>query len=313
VGSGPGGKGWIVRHVDRRRWGALAGIAAAVCLALTMAPSATTNATAAGTDVARFQAATMVSQASGCHGSYHYAFQFTSHSTYQDHTGCANPDLYGGWIGVDGQIQTPTAVPTLDSSQDHDAGWMGVYWIGANGAKDTWLQIGWYTGIIANTLGSCQPTLCVQRTGSFGLYVEYQKANGTVYHVYDKSSLGLGGHVTYRVQYAPTLGSGCWTAYYNYSTVAATVCGLPTSGPIWVVNELDNNSGLANMASSEFGTATPGTNETLRLFGAQGYQDWNQKLLAGGTGEIDERGFPPSDNYIMSASKLYWDLHTSQN
>jgi hypothetical protein len=244
------------------------------------------------------------------HGAYHYAMQYTATDTASLHDGCIT-NIYSGWIGVNGQIQTPAAVPALDSGRDHDIGWLGAVFYGST---TSWLQIGWYTGIIGDGVTpGCQVGHCVQRSGNFGIYVESKSPSGA-YAVYDLGALSPGQNVTYRVEYRPDAGAGCWEAFYNYSVSGMYSCGQPTSGNMQAVHELYNGSGSAHMGTSWFGTSAAGTNQTLRLKSGSGsYQDWDQTLTTRGTRTSDERGNAAGHNYVGSASKLWWYFTTYQS
>jgi hypothetical protein len=236
---------------------------------------------------------------------YHYALQFTAVSTTSNpHNGCglSVEAVYHGWAGINGQIQTPTSVVSM-SGADHAVGWIGMYWL----AQDTWIQIGWYTGIVGiGTTTDCQPGICVRRSGSYGLYVEAQR--GSDYSIYDFSHLAPGGRVTYRIERHQD--PGCWSVYYNYNVFAASFCGFPSAGGAFVVNELYNPSGSSHMPRSEFGVASRGTNQTLRLRGANGWVDWTTAVK---TRQVDERGNPAGRNYNMSGIHSYWNVLTFES
>ena len=159
---------------------------------------------------------------------------------------------------------------------------------------NAWLQTGWYSG----AGGECQVS-----GGNYRLYVEWKRP-GEGAHCVDVSPLALGGSVIYRVQFA---GNGCWDAFYNYSTLAVEVCGMPNSMVAEMNNELLNNSGGTTvMPRSVFGASDPNTNNALRLLGASGYQPWDSALTVGGTLYYDERqGTAPY--YYMSSQNLFFN------
>ena len=240
---------------------------------------------------------------------YHYAYQYTASDTASRHDGCAY-NVYSGWIGVDGQIQTPGTAPSLTAGRDHDLGWLGAVFYGS---RTSWLQIGWYTGVISDGTPGCPVGHCVQRSGSYGIYVESMSPTGA-YAVYDKGALSLGQKVTYRVEYRPSAGAGCWEAYYNYNVSAMYSCGQPGSGSMQAVHELYDGSGNAHMGTSWFGTAATGTNQTLRLKNGSGsYEDWDQSLTAHGTRTVDDRNESAGHRYVISSAKLWWNFTTYQN
>jgi hypothetical protein len=235
-----------------------------------------------------------LSAASACPSrGYHRAMLATVRSSTVSHTcGFVGP-AYEGWLGINSQITTPNASANLaNTTADHAVGWIGMV---NYGAELNWIQIGWYTGGIAG----CP----IVPNGQYGLYLEW-KIPGDSSHCIRLSPLAYGSNVTYRIQH---MGNGCWQGYYNYNTAAGgQVCGLPRTMSAQAVNELANGSGNSTtMPRSVFGSASPNTNQALRLMGANGYEPWDTSLLAGGTAVGDERtGSAP--HYYVSAYNLYY-------
>ncbi|MEU8070340.1 MULTISPECIES: hypothetical protein [unclassified Micromonospora] len=236
------------------------------------------------------------SAASVCDGPYHHAELLTALSTEEDHGCYAFATPYNGWIGVNGQITTPTEDPQLYSTYtDHVNGFVQMVSTGSNWSVwNAWLQIGWYSG----TILGCPTT----PTNEYRLYVEW-KLPGQSTSCRQVSPLSKGGSVIYRVEFE---GSGCWRAYYNYNSLAERVCGLPNSMAASTSNELYNGTGRSTkMPRSTFGASDPNTNAALRIKGASGYQPWDSSLTKGGTILKDERGsFCPC--YVNSPYAAYY-------
>ena len=197
--------------------------------------------------------------------------------------GCTfNSAPYQGWIGINGQIITPSAAPAggFYGGADFAAGWIGMAHFAANGGSDAYIEIGWYTG----SPDSC-PTIT---DGTYALYLGYLRLGGT-FQCTRISFLSYGSAVTYRIQ---STSGGCWQAYYNYSTpAAAPVCGLPSAMAAMVDNVLGNSDGIYMVTpTSEFGSSSPGTNPALRLRNGTGnYEPWDSSLTAGATATQDEQ------------------------
>ena len=239
-------------------------------------------------------------------GGYHYAGQVTAlDSTF---TQCGVTREYGGWNGVDGQLQTPATLATLGNyATDHTLGLFP-----AQIDNDTyWLQLGWYTGIISN--GPVPPLCfypnCVYRNSTYGYYIENQSPSG--YLVEDFGPAALGSARTSDMIYNAS--SGCWEAYLSYGgSVSFQDCkeGAFHSGAMWATSEMLSQSGVAaGLPTSYFGTTNPNTNAALRLHGGNGWVSWNGSLSSYGTETFDERNTAPK--YTTSRlSSCCWDFET---
>lgn len=130
--------------------------------------------------------------------------------------------------------------------------------------------------------------------------------------MFDISGLGFSSNITYRIQF--DAGTGCWFAYYNYNTLAATFCSYAeVSGRMDAMAESYASSpGTTGMALTFFGADAGGTNQTLRLKGAAGYQDWTTSLLAGSTALVDDRTDTPR-SFWRSAYRSHWYFKSYSN
>ncbi len=215
-----------------------------------------------------------VASASGPCGGYGYSAQLTaSTSGAVVCPGDSNP--YYGYNGVDGQIQTPPQLAPIPINNDaHSIGYVDANF---NTANSAWLQIGWASGLVTrgHTISNCTFDInCIYSYNQYLLYFEQLEPNG-FYFIKHMGSLGLSGLVTYRIQYSSS--DNCWLTYYNNSTLTDSSCVVyPISGFMAAANETwSGPSGYMGMPMSNFGSATPNTNQTMRLHGASGWADWS--------------------------------------
>jgi hypothetical protein len=212
-------------------------------------------------------------------GINHYASQYTAITAKS--TICPDvSNFYNGWIGLDGEIVTPSALSsTINFQTDHSAGYLDMEYKSDSGH----LQIGWFEGTVGSpgSNGSCVAPGCARTSNGYKLYLE--RFNNLNYSVTVLSSLGYGGAVIYRIQYDAI--SQCWQAYYNYNTTAgAPSCGEDHSATAIASNEVGGANALrqpdfyVGMPLSEFGNANQNSNDALRVEGGNGYEPWDTSL-----------------------------------
>lgn len=235
---------------------------------------------------------------------YHYAGQYTSH--VGGLTQCADYDEYFGWNGVDGAITAPSTVPTLaDYTVDHVAGWIGVQFSN----YQTWLQTGWYTGTLsAAPPPPCDIGLCVQRSGSYGRYIENQNTVG--YNVYDYGTAAPASTATSLIAYDAS--SGCWEVYITYGgPLKWQDCSEVGSGAMVATTEMEDLSGVAPpLPMAHFGYSNPNTNQALRLHGGAGWVPWNATLSSWYTQRYDEHSFTPK--YVLTTLNANYYFEANQ-
>lgn len=78
-----------------------------------------------------------------CNSYWAYAGQFTG-SVNGDYVCPTNP--YWGYVGVDGNIETPSALPSALTSDDHSLGFTSALF----NNYAAWLQVGWMAGYIGD-------------------------------------------------------------------------------------------------------------------------------------------------------------------
>ena len=195
-----------------------------------------------------------------CNGAFAYASQYTSTSALS--SACPS-NLYYGYTGVDGQISTPSSLPSNLGADDHSAGFLDAQF----STPSTWIKVGWMVGYFSGN------GYTIQSPNQYRLYFEETYPSG-YYFLQNVSPLALSGHVTYRIEY---IGNGCYNTYYNYDTLTDSSCGFPISGAMVAANETGNGGtgSYSSMPLSWFGSATPNTNQTLRLKGGAGWSDWS--------------------------------------
>lgn len=238
-------------------------------------------------------------QAPGLSGSYDYAFQYTGTAAAFYHLPTCPHNGYFGWVGVNGQVVTPSHFPNLGgSSTNHSIGWLGVSFDDTPGPMgSSWAQEGWYAGCLA---GQGQQ-ICT--SGSvMDYYDEQYDAGNDAYYVFDNGTLSDGsGHII-RIEYSP--GDKCWYEYFNYSTLEDSLCSvqggpIPGSAAMEATSEVwSGNGGTIEMPKTVYGYSSPGTNSTLRIKGAAGWVNWTSSLSTGGTIAWDERNTSPT--YTLS-------------
>ena len=203
-----------------------------------------------------------------CNSYWAYAGQFTG-SVNGDYVCPTNP--YWGYVGVDGNIETPSALPSALTSDDHSLGFTSALF----NNYAAWLQVGWMAGYIGD------PGIHIQSFTQYRLYFEQTYPAGG-YYVKDVSPLAYGGNVIYRIEY---IGNGCWNTSYNYNVLTDQSCTYPASG-MMVANSETGNGGtdtFSSMPRSWFGSSTPATNATMRLKGGSGWGDWSSAINTGTT------------------------------
>ena len=138
---------------------------------------------------------------------------------------------------------------------------------------------------------------CIQRDRTYGWYAENLSLLG--YSVYDYGQAFTNAVTTARVVYNAS--SGCWEAYLTYTgqLKSQVLHGEPPTGSMWALLEVLIQSGVsAHVPNYNFGATNPNSNQAMRLFGANGFEPWDDTLLAQTTDEFDERTSVPS--YILS-------------
>jgi len=232
---------------------------------------------------------------------YHYAGQHTSH--VEQLVQCPSmPDFYYGWKGVNGQLTVPSsALPLANDIWDHYNGYLSAQFDHASG-PDSFLQIGWMTGTIAQNPENCLAPTCLRvPEGSYRWYAENRIGTGGPgeFFIYSYGTPPLGGVTTSRVVWNPN--SSCWETYLTYvywpNYKLRDCFGEPGSGAMVASAETFSAFGpnsIVRLPVSTFGVATPSTNQTLRLQGAPGWENWDGSLVAWGTQSVDERFTDPT-------------------
>lgn len=194
-----------------------------------------------------------------CNAAFAYAGQMTS--TTAGESACPNYG-YFGYVGIDGQIQTPGALPSGLSVDDRALGYLNASF----NNYQAWLQVGWMAGYLGDSSSS------ISSYDAYRLYFEQLYPSG-FYYVKNVSGLGYGGKVTYRIDYA---GNGCWKTFYNYNVQTDYSCSYPASSLMSASSETGNGGtgSFSSMPRSWFGVAASNTNQTLRLRGSTGWHDW---------------------------------------
>jgi hypothetical protein len=236
-------------------------------------------------------------------GALHWAVQWAAHSSYFYHPP-SDPavDGYFGWVGVNGEIKTPTYVPDMNNPNfDHSLGNLSMVFSRVN----SWVQVGWYSGTVAPE-GGCPGPECITRNGSLGMYWETLYPGGGYVNT-DLGTLAYGERVIYRIQWNSFL--TCWDVYIRYSTKVASVCSHPGSGMPYAGSEVyDAYGGLygpVEMPLASYGFSNPNTNNALRIKGlCSGFEPWDTALCAWSTGRYDERYSDPM--YRISHYNTWW-------
>jgi len=235
----------------------------------------------------------------------HYAGQYTAMDS--NYTQCAPFNEYGGWNGVDGQLQTPATVPSMGNDAfDHVAGLLS-----AQLDNDTrWVQLGWYTGLATETeyWYNCTYPLCTWRCcQTMGYYVETVDSQGYTINDYGQALVNTAR--TSAMIYNAS--SGCWEAYLTYDGKMSTQdCfeGIYHSGAMFAASEMYDASGTApGLPTSYFGSSSPNTNAALRLHGGNGWVSWNGSLSSYYTETFDEHSYIPGYT-ISRLSNCCWDF-----
>lgn len=210
------------------------------------------------------------SNANPCGGDHTFAYAGQNTATGNGAGECPDNLAYT-YYGVDGQIETPPALaPIASGDLDHSAGYLAAWF---NTANTSWVQIGWMMGKLGNGVpGTCAyDSDCLYSWNQYLLYYERHTSGGG-YLVKHYGSLSLSGLVTYRI----TQSAGCWYTYRNYNVQVDKVCsGLAPSGAMVAANETHQGTTYyKGMPLSNFGSATPNTNQTLRIRPGSTWTDW---------------------------------------
>jgi len=244
--------------------------------------------------------------AAECGNGYLYAFQFTAHGNTTSHTCSLASTPYYGWAGVDGQIITPTALPThtAPAINWHVADWLTTGYYGL----EAYIQVGEVAGCIGSC-ASCAP--CINDQSHYHAYLE-SLDNSEYYLLIDRGTTALGSGTTFRIDYFDS----CWEAFDHYNTLITFWCasGFPSSGLMQAGMELFDETGSDGTASNSpatFGTNAGGTNQTLRLKGGGGWVDWTSTIPQG-TSTQDLRTFSPRSTW-WSPFHTYWNFITYSN
>ncbi len=140
------------------------------------------------------------------------------------------------------------------------------------------------------------------------LYDEERTPAGN-YTIHPDGALSLNTADIYSIEYA---GSGSWNIFDHYNHLITNVTGFPGSGAPAVGSEVNNSYSPGSnieMPYTYYGYGTRGTNNTLRIKGANGYVDWTTTLSSGGTADYDESNCPNS-SYCANTPPYY--LHMLQ-
>lgn len=181
---------------------------------------------------------------------------------------CPGTRLYYGWSGISGKITVPTTVGSLPSYSSVQASSRGV--IGLRFANGSDIQVGWRISATSPNKIFTQVRIHYGPTGQTFTIIGRALARGS-------SSI-------YRI--APNASCGCFQIYERYGEWLTNVSYRSLGG--WTGAAYAFNISLAwgGMLTSYFGDGRRGTNDTLRLRGANGFVDWTPSV---GTMRIDRR------------------------
>ncbi len=221
-------------------------------------------------------------------------------------TQCGSPTSYDGWRGVGGQTQTPASMLTLGNyEEDHALGWLGAAW----NSNTYSMQTGWFTGTVSDlnvpvAPSQCIPGDCVQRSGTYGFYVESKSPAG--YFVFDSGQASLSSVATWRLMFNAS--NGCWESYVGYpGQLVLQDCNESfQTGAMFATAEMLSYSGtVVPLPISYFGASSSTSNKSLRLLTSTGWESWDGSLSALYTARFDERNTAPK--YTVSGiSSCCW-------
>jgi hypothetical protein len=235
----------------------------------------------------------------GSNAGYHYAGEWTSYTNSLTH--CSANNAYFGWLGVRGQITTPSSNPSLpDYTKDHRLGWLGAQFTSYTAT----LQTGWFTGTLGTYLNCVAPT-CVRRNGTYGRYVENLAPTG--YSVLDYGTVALGSSTTSRVTLDPS--TGCWRVWLSFlGGWVQEDCSEPGYGAMVATTEMYSLSGnFVSLPTAYFGVNDPSSTGALQLVnGSNTFESWDQTLTAHSTERFDERYSTPKYQVSHFPSNLWW-------
>jgi hypothetical protein len=182
-----------------------------------------------------------------------------------------------------------------------------------------WIQTGYYTGTVGIPIGGCPRTYyCIRRATGYGLYFEFLLGNEN--QDYDVEIVPAGtpwAALTHKIlridHYTSTANPYCFVVYRDYNVAVKTVCtnvynGYIQTGSPGVWNEAQSvYSASIAWPAAFYGSTNPGTNNTIRVRGANGWQDWNTSLLAGKTATFfeDPNVYSPSTT-TTTLTNHYW-------
>ncbi len=244
-----------------------------------------------------------------CAGGYGWMNQYTSSAPgyYNYPASCSLNSPYYGWLGIDGEIDTPTSVtPLTDSNTQHDLGHIAMAFDSYGPLGSSQIQIGFYTGRVSDATAGCQYGHCVSKAGSYGLYLETYYAPTKAYSVYSYGDYALNHGVIFRIEHDHT--NGCWDTYSNYSFLLSVDCEFPQSGAGYMAREIEAPGYAGSVPTANFGSATAGTNNALRLHNATTWEPWDTGLAAQGTATSDLRNTTPP--YYLSPYANYYHVKT---
>jgi hypothetical protein len=228
-----------------------------------------------------------------------HQIRFVTAKQFKSSHDCGAPapgDFYQGWIGINGQITTPTELFGIRRAEDMVMGSIAMIRYAPDGGRTAWIRAGWYTG----GHPACGPTFETE----YRLFIEYSSDNGRTNHCFTPITLGRGEKVIYRIQ-RHTDDPTKWDVFYNYNQLFKTIPGMPVAMTAEVGEFLQNESGQQRMPRTYFGDSDPDTNNAIRLLGSNGYEPWDMTLTAGATFVQDEReGIGP--HFIISAYAPYY-------
>lgn len=244
--------------------------------------------------------------ANSCMPQFDYAFQYTGTVNTFYHLPTCPQNGYFGWVGVNGQIVTPSHFPNLGNNNgNHSIGWLGVSFNDTPGPiGPSFTQEGWYAGC----LGYQGKQIC--STSSLHTYDEQYSGPTDTYWVFDNGPLSYSSGHVYRIEYSTT--DSCWYIYFNYSTLVDALCSvpgspIPSSAAMEAISEVASVSGaVIEMPKATYGYSSINTNSTLRIKGANGWVNWTPSLSSGGTIQWDERNSTPS--YWLTTLRADYDI-----
>jgi hypothetical protein len=255
-----------------------------------------------------------------CSADYDHSVQWTATTSvfYHPETGCFGTNAYRGWVGINGQVQSPSHFPNINNdTSNHSLGWIEMMFSNPSG----WIQVGWLAGCLIN--GTTYT--CSDPSGPLKIYDESENLafNPPLVVVATDGTFNYSTGDIFRVEYYPQY--PCWDIFDSYNNLIRSFCGtFPwQSGAPAVAGEVCNCDAPPyveiEMPTTVFGYSNPNTNNALRVKGANGYVPWNGNLSSYTTSWYDERTCPnsscpsPSVPYYISNVTSNYQLQTYGN